>query len=1038
MRSKIFRKFYSVSQSHRNKIAILDINKAYTYKELYESSLIVSRAFNGDNDGGLCIGIYLPPGIKWSTCVLGILASDNVYCSFSFDLPLLYLEKALKQINASAIITLPQKANSLLENGFSLCSLFSINEDLTLNKYYVKNGQKIKPIKKDNKVNPCCIIFTSGSTSEARAVAISEESILSHVSKLNQLITVTAEDSSLMVSSINFSMIISSFYGFILSGAKVCFINPKTSLDLSKLVDIINDLKISFLKTIPSYIARVTNYLSHSNNTLTSLKNLILSGELVPANVASSWKRLVPNCNLIITYGSTEAYSSTYYIWKKDNNKLESEFVPAGVPFPGIKLHFSLYEGEKRVKRIGISGDNLMMGYLNNDVLDCSSFELGERDREFIFYPGDLGWLQSDGNLTIYGRHNQIVKHNGFKVSLIEIEEYVNSLDYIERSIIYKDPNSGKLCCSFISNDPNVLPIKLREQLRTICPPYLIPDIFTQCKSIPLLPSGKLDRRGFNSSLNQKTLQINNNFYESTHLEKVSEILCNVLELPLIDPDTKFIDLGGDSLSFMDLVVHLEEVYNFQINLDFNSTANEIVSTIESTLNTEIELKEKNPFLNIEISPLKEYDSIINWESIMTKSTLRLEKHSESELTYAQKISLGINNSRGNYFTYIQIKFPDDMNLISFTHTIKDIISDHSSLRSITNKNHIQQEFTWSGKLTIPYRRIEHESEVVKVLSDMSLDLDLKCPPLFRWILLKTTKKHQFIWQLSHLFFDLFSVDILSKEIIRRYGYYSRFKFKYPSISLKSQSQYVGDISSLDYCENVMKKMHDFLLKYNKAVCNSIKSLQIHSNSNSKGQILLFSKKFPKHNPVSLVIASYVMALSQWLNIDTVPIRIGSDGRYYKRVKNNYSNLSGLLNDHYCIPVDVYTDDNSESIQLRISEYLNFFRENSINFDKIVCDINENDKTYIKTMKHIFSCAPLGRLTYIKANDIETIPRPLWGLSTFHKFSGSRAMKIGLYLFETENECRIQIHQFGLNNESFDLFSDILLRILKDELTICD
>ena len=102
---------------------------------------------------------------------------------------------------------------------------------------------------------------------------------------------------------------------------------------------------------------------------------------------------------------------------------------------------------EKGVGEIYVRGDNVMIGYYNDEEATKEAFDNG------WFKTGDLGYLDEDGFLYITGRiKNLIILSNGKNVSAEEIEgKILEEIPYVEEVVVYDD--NDKLAAEIFLNE---------------------------------------------------------------------------------------------------------------------------------------------------------------------------------------------------------------------------------------------------------------------------------------------------------------------------------------------------------------------------------------------------------------------------------------------------------------------------------------------------------------------------------------------------------------------------------------------------------
>ena len=106
-------------------------------------------------------------------------------------------------------------------------------------------------------------------------------------------------------------------------------------------------------------------------------------------------------------------------------------------------------EDGHEIGEILVKGDNVMLGYMNNDEANREAFTI-----DGWFRTGDMGYMDEDGYIFITGRKKSvIVLENGKNVFPEEIEEYLSKIEEIAESVVVgRDEDGCKLTAIIFPN----------------------------------------------------------------------------------------------------------------------------------------------------------------------------------------------------------------------------------------------------------------------------------------------------------------------------------------------------------------------------------------------------------------------------------------------------------------------------------------------------------------------------------------------------------------------------------------------------------
>jgi o-succinylbenzoate---CoA ligase len=202
---------------------------------------------------------------------------------------------------------------------------------------------------------------------------------------------------------------------------------------------------------------------------LAGFSSVLLGGAAAPAGLLAAARAVgVP---VVTTYGMTETCGGCVY---------------DGVPLDGVRV---AVRGESG--RIWIGGPVLFSGYR------------GQRDgaaalRHNWFRTGDLGRLDSSGQLTVRGRADDVINTGGHKVVPGEVAAALQTCPGVKDVAVVgqPDPEWGQRVIAVVvpadPEDPPTLEL-LRLHVRERLPRYAAPSKVVMVDAVPMLPSGKHD-----------------------------------------------------------------------------------------------------------------------------------------------------------------------------------------------------------------------------------------------------------------------------------------------------------------------------------------------------------------------------------------------------------------------------------------------------------------------------------------------------------------------------------------------------------------
>ena len=457
----------------------------YTHKEIRDMINNLGTALINLGLKGKRIAVIGENRYEWEIAYLSIVCGTGIVVPLDKSLPANELELLIERSNIEAIFYTKKYSDIIQNIKFSeknkLKHLISMDNDESFEGIYsqkelIREGKKL--IEEGNKeflnaqINPkemSIMLFTSGTTSKSKVVALSHENICTNLMDIGSVLDVTQEDVFLSVLPIHH--VFECTVGFLFSlykGAETVFCDG-----LRHIVENLNEYHVTVMACVPGIYERIfmmirkklekqgkleeilENEEKYKNSSMQKKKEvfkeihdmlggkikLLISGAAALDKTIEERYRLL-GLNLVQGYGLTET-SPVVAVGTNKYYKLGS--IGKTVPSVEAKL---VDVNDDGIGELVVRGSSVMLGYYENEKVNKKSLQDG------WFYTGDLAKIDEEGYIFICGRKKSvIVLKNGKNIFPEEMENLVNKIEGTKESFIF-----GKIQ----SNDENNIKINVK------------------------------------------------------------------------------------------------------------------------------------------------------------------------------------------------------------------------------------------------------------------------------------------------------------------------------------------------------------------------------------------------------------------------------------------------------------------------------------------------------------------------------------------------------------------------------------------------
>ncbi len=540
-------------------IALVFENQQLTYKELNEKSNSLAYYLRnkgiGRND---IVGIMVNRSLEMIVSILAVLKSGACYIPIDPEYPQDRIEYMLDNSNAKMLLTFTKLDDKVNFNNKAFVEL--------KNELYNSHKSNLENINKPDDL--AYIIYTSGSTGKPKGVMLIHKSLSNLTNYCNHYVQYLKENkyrTIVSVTTVSFDIFIFETLISLQKGLKLVIANEEEQTIPRLLSNLIEKNNIEIIQTTPSRMQLLVNNINDILN-LSKLKFITLAGEQLPISLVNDLKK-IGSPVIYNGYGPSE---TTVFSSLTDVTNYKS--ITIGHPIDNTQIYIlnsSLNICPIEVPgEIYIAGDGVGHGYINNEDLTKKNYlpNVFSKENKVLYKTGDLGFYRPNGEIMCLGRCDNQVKIRGLRIELEEIENEILNFDNIDNCVVVKkvsNDNHEFLCAYFTSyNEINVN--NIRNSLQKRLPKYMVPQYFVKLTELPYTPNGKIDRKKLPmpniETVNKELVLPRNNIDEI-----LVSLLKEMLHIKNISINDSFFELGGDSLTAINLSTRIYSEFNVQI-----------------------------------------------------------------------------------------------------------------------------------------------------------------------------------------------------------------------------------------------------------------------------------------------------------------------------------------------------------------------------------------------------------------------------------------------------------------------------------------
>jgi len=305
------------------------------------------------------------------------------------------------------------------------------------------------------------VLFTSGSTGAARGVVLSRSAIVAAAAASAARLGWRDDDRWLsclpMAHAGGLSIVVRCL------AARRPIVLHDGDFDPGAVLELARARQATLASFVPAQVSAFVELCAAPPPTLRAavLGGAAAAPTLVEDAVARRWP-------ILPSYGLTETFG-----------QIATARVPGGPPIvlPGVELVVD--------ETLHVRGPMLATGYLGGPAIAPE------------LVTADLGSVDADGAVHVLGRKDDVIITGGEKIHPLEVEAVLTATPGVRAACAFAvaDPRWGHVVAAAIATDAAFVPEDARARWHAALPSHARPRRLAVLPELPLLPSGKLDRR---------------------------------------------------------------------------------------------------------------------------------------------------------------------------------------------------------------------------------------------------------------------------------------------------------------------------------------------------------------------------------------------------------------------------------------------------------------------------------------------------------------------------------------------------------------
>jgi len=626
------------------------------------------------------------------------------------------------------------------------------------------------------------VMYTSGSTGQPKGVAIPHRGIIRLV-RDTDYVQLTPADRMAQVCNVMFDVATWEIWGALLNGASLVVIPREVVLSPADLAAEFRDRDITVMDLTTALFNQVAR---DAPGAFRPVRRVVFGGEAADPGRVREVLTQEPPERLYNGYGPAEC-TTTATCHEVRQVMADAVTVPIGRPISNTRAY--VLDRHLELLPVGIPGElflggpGLARGYFDRPGLTAERFvpdpfgptfggEAGGR----LYRTGDRVRWRADGVLEFLGRLDGQIKLRGHRIEPGEIEAALREHPAVRAVVVAarEDAPGGKRLVAYVVPDGTAPgSVELRRFLQQRLPDFMVPSVFMVMETLPLSPTGKVDRRGLPAPSEARP-ELEQAFVppRDSIEAMVAVIWATMLRVDRVGVHDNFFALGGHSLLATQVVSRILGTLDVELPLRTifeTPTVAGLASLVASARSSQA--SPRAPAERAELELLRRAGPGAPGIPRRAGSGPAPLSFAQQRLWFLEQLYPG--TPLHNISRVIRLSGALDAEVLQ--RTLDAVVARHEALRTIivTTNGTPMQVVTAASSVPMVVTDLcglaepERDAEARRlVLEETRRPFDLARGPLFRGMLLRLEDgEHLLLLAMHHIVSDGWSMGVLSREL---------------------------------------------------------------------------------------------------------------------------------------------------------------------------------------------------------------------------------------------------------------------------------